>query len=1451
MPVATRTFRVFISSTFEDLKAERDALQREVFPKLRKLCEAHGARFQAIDLRWGVRDEAALDQRTMEICLAEIERCQRTGIKPNFIVLLGERYGWRPLPARIEAKEFDAILGRIPDAGERTLVENWYRRDENAVPPEYLLKPRSGEFVDRDRWQKIEEKLGRFLRRAAQAAGLPSEALVPYLASATHQEILKGLGATKQDREHVFAFFRSRSETREDPELRDLKQYLRDQLRDNVFEFQAGDIAKLCKDAAAGMERIILSQVSSFESRPALELEIEAHDAFAQDRARHFTGRQAVLSAIAGYLRSDDRRPLVLFGASGSGKSAIMAKASVPLAGDPSGAITLRRFIGATPDSSRGLTLLHGLCEELAGRYGRPAETPMEFNLVVNAFKERLAFATAERPLHVFVDALDQLSAQDPAHALNWLPAELPPHCCVIVSTIEVSNELRQARAAEVGGMTPEDADEALAAWLRDARRTLRPQQQHKLLSTFSRCPLPLYLKLAFEEARLWRSFERPEDCVLGEGLAGIIDVLLGRLSAQSNHGPVMVSRSLSYLAAARFGLTEDEILNILTNDDEVWGDFDRRKLHDPQGRQLPVIVWSRLFLDLEPYLTERAAPGGTVASFYHRQFSERVAARFLAGDEYLLCHRKLAEQFAGQSNWLDANKSVPNLRRLTEMVRHQVAAAMYDEAEAALTDFDFLSAKCRGGLVLDCEEDYREAIAALPEAQPELQEEARRQAEAARWTREIIEYSRQWTTGEGRPPLPAMIHSVRLWTDEEIAVECKRITENPTRLDRLKAFARFVEQELYPLIEFGVRSGFVAQQGFNSAPAGPVHEAAERALVCVTVPLLTRAWSASDSYNPKPALLRTLEGGAGRVSVTPDGQCAVSGSGDRALRVWDLTTGACLRALEGHAYSITSLDVTPDGRQAASTSGGKTIRVWDLTTGTCRRVLKKGTEKFNHVSLTPDGRQAVSASDGMRIRVWDLTTGVCLRVLEERTYKFEHVSITPDGKHAVCADLDRTVRVWDLETGACQRVLNGHTDRIESVSITPDCARAVSAGWDKTVRVWDLEAGASQKVLEGHKKWVESVSMTPDGRRAVSSGTDDTVRAWNLETGACLRILEGHMDKVESVSVTPDGRRAVSTGWDETVRVWDLEMGASLQVLQKHKDKVARVCVTPDGRHAVSGSWDSMLRVWDLETGTCLRVLEGHSDAVYDVSVSPDGRRAVSASQDKTIRVWDLETGTCMRVLRGHAAQVTGVCITPDCRRVVSASGDYTVQIWNLETGTSLRVLDEHMEWVWRVMPDGRRAVSAGWDNTVRIWDLETETCLRVLGRHTGRVGSVSITPDGRHAVSASWDRTVRIWDLETETCLRVLEGHTDWVESASATPDGKYVVSASCDKTVRVWDLEIGACVAIVHLPSCTAVAISPQLDRVIVGTSAGEVLRFDLRGMTMGGEGPGAAGNGPKIG
>jgi WD40 repeat protein/DNA-directed RNA polymerase subunit RPC12/RpoP len=148
---------------------------------------------------------------------------------------------------------------------------------------------------------------------------------------------------------------------------------------------------------------------------------------------------------------------------------------------------------------------------------------------------------------------------------------------------------------------------------------------------------------------------------------------------------------------------------------------------------------------------------------------------------------------------------------------------------------------------------------------------------------------------------------------------------------------------------------------------------------------------------------LRILEGHSEpvcSVSVTPDGRRAVSGSGDNTLRVWDLESGQCLRTLEGHSAVVLSVNVTPDGRRVVSgsgdttlidspdgwrrvesRSGDKALRVWDMESGQCLRTLEGHTASVNSVNVTPDGRRAVSGSKDKTIRVWDLESGQCLGV--------------------------------------------------------------------------------------------------------------------------------------------------------------------------------------------------------------------------------------------------------------------------------------------------------------------------------------------------------------------------------------------------------------------------------------------------------------------------------------
>eukprot|EP00730_Choanoeca_flexa_P006177 TRINITY_DN12099_c1_g1_i8.p1 TRINITY_DN12099_c1_g1~~TRINITY_DN12099_c1_g1_i8.p1 ORF type:complete len:1039 (+),score=199.76 TRINITY_DN12099_c1_g1_i8:48-3164(+) len=93
---AWRTVRVFVSSTFADMYAEREVLVRQVFPRLRAWAQIRRIRIIECDLRWGVvKDSDA--ETVFRTCLGEIDRCIEADTNPFFINLLGHRYGWVPV----------------------------------------------------------------------------------------------------------------------------------------------------------------------------------------------------------------------------------------------------------------------------------------------------------------------------------------------------------------------------------------------------------------------------------------------------------------------------------------------------------------------------------------------------------------------------------------------------------------------------------------------------------------------------------------------------------------------------------------------------------------------------------------------------------------------------------------------------------------------------------------------------------------------------------------------------------------------------------------------------------------------------------------------------------------------------------------------------------------------------------------------------------------------------------------------------------------------------------------------------------------------------------------------------------------------------------------------------------------------------------------------------------
>ncbi len=104
--IEKREVRIFLSSTFSDMEAERSALVK-LFNRLKYEANRRNINLSLLDLRWGVTDEEARTGKVLSVCLNEIENSH-----PFFIGLLGCRYGYSP--DAIEFKKNPELKERYP-----------------------------------------------------------------------------------------------------------------------------------------------------------------------------------------------------------------------------------------------------------------------------------------------------------------------------------------------------------------------------------------------------------------------------------------------------------------------------------------------------------------------------------------------------------------------------------------------------------------------------------------------------------------------------------------------------------------------------------------------------------------------------------------------------------------------------------------------------------------------------------------------------------------------------------------------------------------------------------------------------------------------------------------------------------------------------------------------------------------------------------------------------------------------------------------------------------------------------------------------------------------------------------------------------------------------------------------------------------------------------------------
>jgi hypothetical protein len=587
-----RAVRVFVSSTFRDMFAEREELIKRVFPQLRKLCEERSVTWGEVDLRWGITEDQAQRGEVLPVCLAEIDRC-----RPFFIGLLGERYGWVPGPDRIAAELLEDhhwLREHLDDSV--TEMEIWHGVLNHSDQPLHAFF---------------------YFRGPAHVDRLPPGA-DPLEFACENESARQKLAELKH-------------------RIRESGHPVRENYRDAI---DLGE--RVLRDLTA-----LLDQMFPAGSKlHPLDREALEHDGFARERLAVYIGRDDYFQALDAFAQppadaeaTEAGKGLMVVGESGLGKSALLANWLQRYRAKHPDEVVLVHYIGATPSSADGLAMLRRLLGEFQRRLNVPVEVPDNPQKLYAVFAGALYQAAARGKVVLVLDALNQLEERPGVQELAWLPPVLPSNVRLIVSSLPgKSLEELQRRGwptLQMQPLLPEERRRLIAEYLTQSSKALSPDRVSRIAAA-EQASNPLFLRALVEELRVFGVHEKLDERISFYLEAPDLNELFARILERYEQDyerkrPGLVGEALSLLWVSRRGLTEDELLHLMA---------------DVQtGEPLPQAYWAPLYLAAEHALTSRDGRLG----FFHDYLRQAVQQRYLPRREQRqTLHRRLAAYFAG-----------------------------------------------------------------------------------------------------------------------------------------------------------------------------------------------------------------------------------------------------------------------------------------------------------------------------------------------------------------------------------------------------------------------------------------------------------------------------------------------------------------------------------------------------------------------------------------------------------------------------------------------------------------------------------------------------------------------------------------------------------------------------------------------------------------------------------
>ena len=603
-------------------------------------------------------------------------------------------------------------------------------------------------------------------------------------------------------------------------------------------------------------------------------------------------------------------------------------------------------------------------------------------------------------------------------------------------------------------------------------------------------------------------------------------------------------------------------------------------------------------------------------------------------------------------------------------------------------------------------------------------------------------------------------------------------------------------------------------------------------------------------------------------VAFSSDGRFAATGSADKTIKLWEVSTGREIRSYLGSNGTVWKLAFSQDNRLLASIDAEYKVTIWEVETSKSLRVLDLPNDDFLSIVFTTDGEQIVTGTEKNHAILWDVGTGDEIRrfrpdtadITMQKNFGYptaRSVEISPDEKWLLTGSSDRTAFIFDFNSGRQLKKFKGDRGSCTSCNISaifsPD-GTEIAIGNADSVFIWDIESEKVVRTMEGRRGSYGAPVYSHDGKY-IASTLYSVIHVWNVQTGRLIGKLGEEEKNYRDLAFNPTENTLLSGNESRIADMWKIPSRKKIMTLKGYLNDygeeilgdsymywvafINEIRLSPDGKYVAIGKTGNNARLMDFETGKLVRTFRGHKGIVISLDFSPDGKHLATGSVDGTVRIWDVESGELVIQLPDRNSNIPyfSVDFSPDGNLLATGSWDGRVRIWDINTGDLLQSIRAHEDvspYTVQFSQSGLYVISGGLDRKLKLFEIDTGAEIREFIGHTDVVASVRRHPDGRHLVSASWDGRVKMWDMATGLQVKRFIGHASRVQAVDFDASGKMMVTGSDDNTAILWNTETGEVVRKFegHKGTVSSVNISPDGEFLITGSHDGTIKSWDMK-------------------